>query len=78
MSAACHLERVALYSRGAAPAEAIAQQSAESAAPPIEPYVGTVVAAEVCEYCDAPTLSWRKCKQICTSCGQINRSCADL
>lgn len=68
MSAACHLERVALYTHGAvtAPAEAPA------------PYVGTAVAVEVCEYCDAATLTWRKCKQICTSCGQINRSCADL
>ncbi len=70
MSAVCHLERVALYTRDAMPAA--------SAAPRVEPYVGTTVAADLCEYCDAATLTWRKCKQICTSCGQINRSCADL
>ncbi len=70
MSAACHLERVALYTHGAVPAGEL------PAAP--APYVGTSVAAECCEYCDATTLEWRKCKQICTSCGQINRSCADL
>lgn len=34
--------------------------------------------AELCEYCASPHLEWRKCKQICRACGQINRSCADL
>lgn len=36
------------------------------------------VAREVCEYCGMDALEWRKCKQICAECGQINRSCADL
>lgn len=70
MSAACHLERVALYTHGAA------KPASTSLAP--EPYIGTTIAADTCEYCDAATLEWRKCKQICSSCGQINRSCADL
>lgn len=33
---------------------------------------------ESCDYCGARTLSWRKCKLICSSCSQINKSCADL
>ncbi len=33
---------------------------------------------ESCDYCGATTLTWRKCKLICTSCSQINKSCADL
>lgn len=33
---------------------------------------------ETCDYCGAATLSWRKCKLICSSCAQINKSCADL
>jgi len=33
---------------------------------------------ESCDYCGAATLEWRKCKLICTSCRQINKSCADL
>lgn len=37
-----------------------------------------VVDAELCEYCGQQALEWRKCKQVCTKCGQINRSCADL
>jgi hypothetical protein len=70
MSAACHLERVALYTHGKV-TDTDAEMAAVSA-----PVTG--VAVECCEYCDAATLTWRKCKQICTSCGQINRSCADL
>ncbi len=35
-------------------------------------------AVESCDYCGANTLEWRKCKLICTSCRQINKSCADL
>jgi hypothetical protein len=35
-------------------------------------------AGEACDYCGATSLSWRKCKLICTSCSQINKSCADL
>lgn len=35
-------------------------------------------AGERCDHCGAGTLVWRKCKQICTSCSQINKSCADL
>jgi hypothetical protein len=34
--------------------------------------------AECCDYCGATTLEWRKCKLVCTSCHQINKSCADL
>ena len=67
MSAACHLERVALYTHGAASPAPMAP-----AATIAQPQV------ECCEYCDAATLAWRKCKHICMSCGQINRSCADL
>jgi hypothetical protein len=33
---------------------------------------------ETCDYCGSTTLEWRKCKLICTSCAQINKSCADL
>jgi hypothetical protein len=33
---------------------------------------------EQCDYCGAPTLEWRKCKLVCASCRQINKSCADL
>jgi hypothetical protein len=33
---------------------------------------------ETCDYCDSRELAWRKCKLICTQCGQINKSCADL
>lgn len=33
---------------------------------------------ESCDYCGSMTLTWRKCKLICTSCAQINKSCADL
>lgn len=33
---------------------------------------------ETCDYCGAETLEWRKCKLICTTCRQINKSCADL
>jgi hypothetical protein len=33
---------------------------------------------EVCDYCASPKLVWRKCKLICESCRQINKSCADL
>ena len=36
------------------------------------------VVGERCDYCGAETLTWRKCKLICTSCSQINKSCADL
>ncbi len=45
------------------------------------PVLGDARAAhelEACEYCNAVALVWRKCKQICMQCGQINRSCADL
>jgi hypothetical protein len=33
---------------------------------------------EHCEYCGSERLEWRKCKQVCAECGNINRSCADL
>jgi hypothetical protein len=35
-------------------------------------------AAECCDYCGSAALEWRKCKLICASCRQINKSCADL
>ena len=35
-------------------------------------------AGELCDYCGAETLTWRKCKLICESCGNIVKSCADL
>jgi hypothetical protein len=66
MSASCHVARVALYTGGA-----VAQQD-------MAPPAVNVAAVETCEYCDAAALTWRKCKQICLTCGQINRSCADL
>ena len=33
---------------------------------------------ERCDHCGSTNLTWRKCKQLCLDCGQINRSCADL
>ena len=33
---------------------------------------------ETCDYCGSANLEWRKCKLICASCRQINKSCADL
>jgi hypothetical protein len=33
---------------------------------------------ELCDYCGAEALTWRKCKLICESCGNIVKSCADL
>ncbi len=33
---------------------------------------------EVCDHCGSARLEWRKCKQLCADCGNINRSCADL
>jgi hypothetical protein len=35
-------------------------------------------AGELCDYCGAESLTWRKCKLICESCGNIVKSCADL
>jgi hypothetical protein len=35
-------------------------------------------AGETCDYCGSTALRWRKCKLICESCAQINKSCADL
>ena len=44
-----------------------------------EPLVSDGAAdGETCDYCGSTTLEWRKCKLICTSCAQINKSCADL
>jgi hypothetical protein len=34
--------------------------------------------AETCDVCGSTALVWRKCKQVCVACGNINRSCADL
>jgi hypothetical protein len=52
----------------------------ETETPTITPPADAVphTQVETCEYCGSPALAWRKCKQICTACGQINRSCADL
>jgi hypothetical protein len=36
------------------------------------------VRGETCDHCGAEALVWRKCKMICESCGNINKSCADL
>ena len=33
---------------------------------------------ETCDYCGSARLEWRKCKLICLTCSQINKSCADL
>ncbi len=33
---------------------------------------------ELCDYCGAEALAWRKCKLICEACGNIVKSCADL
>ena len=33
---------------------------------------------ESCDYCGAVALVWRKCKLMCTNCGNIVKSCADL
>jgi hypothetical protein len=33
---------------------------------------------ERCERCGASSLAWRRCKLICTTCGTIVKSCADL
>ena len=40
--------------------------------------MNAALAAECCEYCGAATLEWRKCKLVCATCRQINKSCADL
>ena len=40
--------------------------------------IASVGGAELCEYCGEDSLVWRKCKQLCATCGNINRSCADL
>lgn len=69
MAAECHVARVALYAQFG-PAMTVAPE------PVVEPTTGSTV--ECCEYCESPQLTWRKCKQICLACGQINRSCADL
>lgn len=45
---------------------------------PAAPAPPTASAAEVCDWCGATTVTWRKCKLICVSCGQIVKSCADL
>lgn len=33
---------------------------------------------ELCDYCGAAALAWRKCKLVCERCGNIVKSCADL
>ena len=85
MSASCHLERVALYTHGKVDSSGAPEAPLPHMSTHLPTHVPThplpvqrVAAVECCEYCEAPTLSWRKCKQICLSCGQINRSCAAL
>jgi hypothetical protein len=36
------------------------------------------VTGELCDYCGAEALTWRKCKLICEACANIVKSCADL
>jgi hypothetical protein len=47
-------------------------------AAPREYQAAIMADADVCDYCASPRIIWRKCKLICESCGQINKSCADL
>lgn len=54
-----------------APGVLIAPRASEAPPPLVAPI-------ESCDYCGATTLEWRKCKLVCTSCRQINKSCADL
>lgn len=70
MPAECHIARVALYAE-------MGPGVTTPTAPPAST-TSTVECCEYCEYCDAAQLTWRKCKQVCLACGQINRSCADL
>ena len=46
--------------------------------PPAVPAARASDADEACDVCGSATVTWRKCKQICTSCGTILKSCADL
>jgi len=52
---------------------AVSPASRDGATPADGPATG-----ETCDYCGAATLTWRKCKLICATCAQINKSCADL
>lgn len=40
--------------------------------------LGLRSSVELCDHCGAEALTWRKCKLICTACGNIVKSCADL
>ena len=42
------------------------------------PRLGGHVVDELCDYCGAGALAWRKCKLVCEKCGNIIKSCADL
>jgi hypothetical protein len=33
---------------------------------------------ETCDHCGGTALEWVRCKLICRTCRQINKSCADL
>jgi hypothetical protein len=33
---------------------------------------------EPCDICGNDAVEWRKCKLVCTACGTILKSCADL
>jgi len=45
---------------------------------PLAQEADPAAAAECCDYCGSAALEWRKCKLICSTCAQINKSCADL
>lgn len=68
------------FETGAAPSAATWDRTGHgaTAATPATQVGDGPAAGETCDYCGATTLSWRKCKLICTSCSQINKSCADL
>lgn len=38
----------------------------------------TKPAEEPCDMCGSDAVEWRKCKLVCTTCGTILKSCADL
>ena len=60
--------------RYAPPQAPLAVRAPEPAAPP----PASTADAERCEVCNAPSLYWRNCKQVCANCRTINKSCADL
>ena len=53
-------------------------QDASEAKARLSSDVPIAAVGETCDYCGAATLVWRKCKLVCLTCAQINKSCADL